>query len=186
MFKIGLSIFMGIQTKVIVYFITFVYIKNRWNITFLIFWINGALKCTSNFSFFHILINIYLASTIKVDLKKHLPINFKPICYLLLLYYIFQILYSTYHKPNVSIDVFKMKGKKLSNLLSCVFLKKCHIFKWDFKWTSFLAYFSMLWPNFQTKNQISSLHIIKWKICFFSLIVSFFELRANNVRESYT
>jgi hypothetical protein len=41
-------------------------------------------------------------------------------------------------------------------------------------------------PNCKKKNQMSSLHIIKWKIGFFSLTFSFFELRAKNVKESYT
>jgi hypothetical protein len=40
----------------------------------------------------------------------------------------------------------KMKNKKISNLLSCVFVENYHIFKWDFKWTTFLAYFSMFSP----------------------------------------
>ncbi len=35
----------------------------------------------------------------------------------------FQNSYSTYHKPNGGIDVFKMKHKKLFNLFSCVCVK---------------------------------------------------------------
>jgi hypothetical protein len=37
-----------------------------------------------------------------------------------IIYIFFQMLYSTYHKPNEGIYFFKMKDKKLSNLLSCV------------------------------------------------------------------
>jgi hypothetical protein len=81
---------------------------------------------------FHILINVYLAFTMKIDLKKYLPINFKPICYLFLLYYIFQILYSTYHKPNVGIDVFKMKDKKTFQFTFLCFCKKISYFKMGF------------------------------------------------------
>jgi hypothetical protein len=47
--------------------------------------------------------------------------------------------------------VFKMKDKKLSNLLSCVFVEKFDIYKWDFRWTTFLPYFSML-STHQHKN----------------------------------
>ncbi len=43
-------------------------------------------------------------------------------------------------------DVFKMKDKKLSNLLSCVFVEYRHILKWDFKWSIFLANVNMLNP----------------------------------------
>jgi len=43
-------------------------------------------------------------------------------------------------------DVFKMKYL-LSNLLSSVFVKNYHILKWDFKQTTFLAYFNVLSPK---------------------------------------
>jgi len=139
------------------------------------------------FHLFHILINIYLASMVKIDLKIY---SYQSISNLFVTYFYYTIFlkfwYSTYHKPNVGIDVFKMKGKKLSHVLSCVFVKNYYIFKWDFRWTTFLAYFNVLWPKFQTKNQMFSLHIIKWKICFFSLTFSIFELRAKNVKKSYT
>ncbi len=46
-------------------------------------------------------------------------------------------------------DVFKMKDKKLSNLLCCVFVKNCHSLKWDFKQTTFLANFNVLSPNIE-------------------------------------
>ncbi len=48
-------------------------------------------------------------------------------------------------------DVLKMKDKKLFNLLSCVFVKNCHILNWDFKRTTFLAYFNVLSPKFGAK-----------------------------------
>jgi hypothetical protein len=62
-------------------------------------------------------------------------------------YYIkkIQISYSTYHKPNGGIDVFKMQHKKLSNLLFCVFVKNCHIFKWDFRQTFFFGLIYHVW-----------------------------------------
>jgi hypothetical protein len=89
------------------------------------------------FHFFHILIKIYLACKVKIGLKKKLPINFKPTCYLFLLYTFFSNFIFTYHKPNGGIDVFKMKDEKLSNLFFCVF-ENYHILKWDFKHTYFL------------------------------------------------
>jgi hypothetical protein len=46
--------------------------------------------------------------------------------YLFLLYKSFKILYSTYHKPNGGIHVFKMKHKKFSNLFSCVYVENYH------------------------------------------------------------
>jgi hypothetical protein len=61
--------------------------------------------------------------------EKHLPINFKHTCYLLLLYYLLiQILYSTYHKPNGGIlNSFIMKHKKNFNLFFYVYVENCHI-----------------------------------------------------------
>jgi len=39
------------------------------------------------------------------------------------LYYFFQIIYLVYHKPNGGINIFKMKHKKLFNLISYVYVK---------------------------------------------------------------
>jgi hypothetical protein len=47
-------------------------------------------------------------------------------------------LYSSCDELNVNINVFKMKHKKLFNLLSSVSVESCHIFKWDFKLMYFL------------------------------------------------
>jgi hypothetical protein len=53
---------------------------------------------------------------------------------------VFQILHLTYYKPNGSIDVFKMKHKKLSNLFSYFYVKNRHIiFKYNFRLTYFLV-----------------------------------------------
>jgi hypothetical protein len=51
MFKICLSIFMGIQAFTI-YFITFKYIVDKLIVFFVIFGINGVLKCIHGFSSF--------------------------------------------------------------------------------------------------------------------------------------
>jgi hypothetical protein len=108
----------------------------------------GAWNVLVAFHVFHIIIKVYLACKVKIGLKTKLPFNFKNTCYLF--YYIrkFQFLYSIYYKPNVGIDDFKMKNKKNSNLLSCVFVENFHIFKWDFKRITFLAFFNMLSPNY--------------------------------------
>jgi hypothetical protein len=64
------------------------------------------------FHLFHILIKIYLAYKVKVGFKKRFTNQFSNLL-VTYFYYIkvLQILYSTYHKPNVGIDVFKIKIK---------------------------------------------------------------------------
>jgi hypothetical protein len=57
-------------------------------------------------------------------------------------------------------DVFNMKNKKLSNLLSCVFLKSYHIFKWDFRRTTLLTYFNVL-SLYQHQNSKFKIDFIK-------------------------
>jgi len=47
--------------------------------------------------------------------------------------------FHSYHKPNGGIDVFKMKHKKLSDLIFYIFVKKNYIFKWDFRQIYFLV-----------------------------------------------
>jgi len=59
---------------------------------------------------------------------------------------VFQKLYSTYYKLNVSVNVFKMKDKKLFNLFSCVLVENYHILKGDFRRTTFLVYFNVFSP----------------------------------------
>jgi hypothetical protein len=79
------------------------------------------------FHLFQILIKIYLACRVKLVLNKILANQFQT--YLLFTFIILnfkKIILN--NKPNVGMDVFKMKNKKLSNLLSCVFVKNCHTF----------------------------------------------------------
>jgi hypothetical protein len=78
------------------------------------------------FHLFKILITIYLACRVKVGLKKILANQFQT--YLLSTFIILKFKKNLNNKPNVGMDVFKMKNKKLSNLLFCVFVKNCHIF----------------------------------------------------------
>jgi len=64
------------------------------------------------FHLFHILIKIYLSYKVKVGLKKIFTSQFQT--YLLptfIILFFFQISYSIYYKPNVGMDVFKMKNK---------------------------------------------------------------------------
>ncbi len=52
---------------------------------------------------------MYLTCKVKIGLKKYLPINFKPTCYYFYYTKKIQILYLTYYKTDIGIDVFKMK-----------------------------------------------------------------------------
>jgi hypothetical protein len=78
--------FMGIQANVTFYFIALMYIISRWNFTFLKCWINGCLKCTCGFSSFSHSNKNISSLYHKSRFEKKLPVNFKPTCYLLLLY----------------------------------------------------------------------------------------------------
>jgi hypothetical protein len=92
------------------------------------------------FHLFHILIKIYLACKVKVGLKKIFTSQFQT--YLLSTFIIlkfFKFYIQLTINPMENIYVFKMKDKKLSNLLSYVFVENYHIFKRDFKWTYFLV-----------------------------------------------
>jgi hypothetical protein len=93
------------------------------------------------FTFFYILIKIYLTYKIKVGLKKILVIQFQTFLFTYFYYTkILQILYSTYYKPNESIDAFKMKHKSFfQSIFSCLYKNICHILKQDFKHTYFLV-----------------------------------------------
>ncbi len=56
---------------------------------------------------------MYLACRVKVGLKKIFTNQFQPLITYFYCTKILQILYSTYYKPNGSINVLKMKDKKL-------------------------------------------------------------------------
>ncbi len=86
----------------------------------------GSQNVLVVFHLLDILIKIYLACRVKVGLKNIFTIQFQPY-FLPTFIKSLQIVYSTSYKPNGGINVFKMKNKKLSNLLFC-FLQKFVIF----------------------------------------------------------
>jgi len=86
----------------------------------------------------HILIKIYLTCMVKIGLKKIFANQFQT--YLLPIFITLKFFkFHSYHKPNGGIDVFKMKHKKLSDLIFYIFVKKNYIFKWDFRQIYFLV-----------------------------------------------
>jgi hypothetical protein len=86
-------------------------------------------------------------------------------------YYIkvLQISQSIYYKLNEGIDVFKMKQKMFFNLLSCVSIKNCHIFKWGLNKQTFFGLIYHAWTKLDTKI-IKHIHVapLKVTIIFFS------------------
>jgi hypothetical protein len=90
------------------------------------------------FHVFHILIKIHLACKVKVGLKKIFSIQFQT--YLLpnfIVVKFFKFLYSTYHKPNWNINIFKMKNK-FCLMYVIVFMLKIVIFSNEINWNAIL------------------------------------------------
>jgi hypothetical protein len=83
------------------------------------------------FHLFHILIKIYLACRVKVDLEKIFTTQFQPY-FLHVFTKKIQIVYSTYYKTNGGINVFKMKNKKTFQSTFLCFCKKLSYFQMGF------------------------------------------------------